>query len=325
MTLSKKTSVEALSQLFDSITQTQEREVTKRIQESSILYPKFKEALTNIRYAHSMHGSERAGMILTGLTGVGKSRAVDTYIAAYYASRPELETDQLTELPILKVRLSGRPTYNGLLQQILMAADHVKLSGNSTRLFGRVKKLVKEQNVQMLVIDEFQHLLSEQARVSTRDVLNLLKTLMDDCKFSCLLTGLPEGLKTFVQHDEIRQRFAKNRFELCPFSVADKASVSELRDYLKAYDRRLEQEGIKSIALSSEFMLPRVYLATLGLPRAISELISSTLDRTDISSPLTKNNWAQGYEAIFLDNNLGETFNPFVAKDEQVKHHLEAL
>jgi len=321
--VSKFLNTAELVRLYESTNDVGQKDVTKRIQDAAILHPKFKEALRAIRYAHSMHGSKEAGMILTGLTGTGKTTAVDTYIDAYLASRPDLETDELTKLPILKVKLTGRPTYKGLHKQILLAADHVKVSGDSTDLYACIKTMVKEQGVEMLIIDEFQHLLSEQARISTRDVLNLIKNLMDECKFTCLLAGLPDGLEAFVKHDELRQRFAMNRFQLNPFSIKESASIQEFKKYLEVYDKKLKEEGIRSISLASKFMLPRIYLATLGLPRAIIGLISSTLDLNDIKAPLTKHHYAKGYASIFLDNDLNSTFNPFLAQDAAVFNRLE--
>ena len=99
--------------------------------------------------------------------------------------------------------------------------------------------------------------------------------------------------------------------------------MQEFKKYLEAYDKRLKEEGVRSISLASRFMLPRIYLATLGLPRAIIGLISSTLDLSDIGTPLTKHQYANGYARIFLDNDLTSAFNPFLSQDAAVEKRLE--
>ena len=61
--------------------------------------------------------------------------------------------------------------------------------------------------VELLIFDEFQHFLRDQAKSNTRGVVNHIKLMMDQHKLAVVMAGTPAGYRSIAQHDELYQRF----------------------------------------------------------------------------------------------------------------------
>lgn len=278
----------------------------------------FKEAVESIEATHNMYGAIASGMILYGEPGVGKSAILETYVSSYLASCENLETDELTRVPIIKINIPSRPTINSLIVELLEEAGHTELSGTQSKLNIRLREFIKSQGVELLIFDEFQHLLREQAQISTRNVLNYIKTLMDETKVAVIMAGIPEGRKAIKDYGELFQRMTFEQAEIKPYNLKLKDACSEFVDLMQTIELILADAGIKIISLTNKTILQRVFLATGGRIRLIERLIAKVLETSDLTKTVNISDFERVYERNKMNPELNDKFNPFSVSDKAI-------
>ncbi|WP_417227900.1 TniB family NTP-binding protein [Amphritea sp.] len=296
--------------------------IIKALKLHTIQYEMHLSVLKAIGNTHDMSGTEGSGMLLLGMPGVGKTRTIEKYIETYMKGYGETESDTLTLCPIVKISIPSKPTVKGLIIKILNTVGHPALSGSEAQLDARLGCFIQKQGVEMLIFDECQHLLKEQAQVITRNVVNYIKTLMDEHKLAIVMSGLPEAKSSITQFEELYQRFTAEHIELRPFSLQSKEDQWQFSGYLNTYKRILKESGIVTIDLSSKPMQERIMLATQGVPRLINRLLEKVLSVGDLDKTLGINDFVQAYNKAQLNPDLG-TFNPFKADIIKVRDRLD--
>lgn len=277
-----------------------------------IRYPMMDEALERIDGGrkHAIASGIGTGMMLLGDPGMGKSVIVEKYVRDYFGAPKCNESDVLSKYPVIKLSVPSKPTVNSLLSKVLVAANHMKPTGSQAELEVRLKTLVKEQGVQMIILDEFQHLLRKQAQISTRNVVNCIKVLMDDHGLAILLCGITDGFDLIAEHEELYQRFTYEQIRLVPFDVSTKDEHSAFRAYIKVCCMILEDSGVKCIDLTTKTMLQRLLLATAGKLRLINRLFVKVLETSDLSKGINNADFQEAYGRASLNPKIG-LLNPF--------------
>lgn len=269
------------------------------------------DALARMHTTHAMAGMQGAGMLILGDPGLGKTTILNTYFDRYYAAHQDLASATVTLRPIIKVSIPSRPTIKGLITKILDTLGHPSTKGTQGQLELRLGAVIRNQGVQMLIFDEFQHLLREQADISTRHVVNFIKVMMDDYKLAVVMAGLEKALEAISQHEELYQRFTYEQVYLRPFQLSTEQGIKEFGRYLNSTQRILEDAGVDMVKLTSETMIQRLHLATRGVPRFITRLILRALEDNDLSRRITVDDFREVYGRLRLNRELGTTYNPF--------------
>ena len=296
----------------------------KEFVNKTIKHARFVEIMESIERTHAMSGIVGTGMILFGPPGVGKSTALLHYEKQYKKQIENLETPELTKLPIIKVSVPAKPTIKGLLEKLLEAADHPIKNGTSSKLESRLSAVIRNQQVEMIILDEFQHMLREQAQTSTRNVLNFIKVLMDEHKLAVVMCGIPSAVNAFSQYEELYQRFCFEQVLLRPFSMCSEAEMSYFKSYMVTVDRILCDLNVQAVSLSSEDMMKRMMLATEGKARYINRLVVKALMNSTDPNSLMLVDFISACGQSPLSPKL-EHFNPFAAKLPQVEKRLGQL
>jgi len=285
---------------------------------------RFVEALDAIGQTHSMSGLEGTGMLVMGVPGLGKSSILKSYRKHHLKAREDLESPDGSKEPIILVSVPSDPTEKTLLQQILKASSYAgSITGTAGDLRQKLDEFIVGRGVELLILDEFQHFLPEQARFNTRGVVNQIKLLMDENKLAVVMAGTPEGYRSIARHDELYQRFAHRQVRLQPFNVDDR--LKEFRKYMRACRRSLEAKGFETIPLEDEEMLTRLFLATKGIPRLITHLLLAAITSVGPGETVTLNDLKRAFAGRSLNPALGK-FDPFSAPMERVSERaLKAL
>ncbi|MFC1520211.1 TniB family NTP-binding protein [Pseudomonadota bacterium] len=253
----------------------------KELRFKTYFHSAFLNALEGLRDTFAMSGFEATGCTLFGEPGVGKSRLIRYFVTEVYA-KPEYQlTNNLTPIPIISIRVPGKPTINSICEQILKCTQKhytpPSRTGDSIRL--RVTRVLQYLNVEMIIFDEFQHLLRKHATIRTADVVAFIKVLMDEHGLSVVFAGLPEAQSLLEEHPELSQRMSFAKVDLYPFSLEEDGPCN-LRDfvaYIKSIEGNFNDLGVKIFPLASIDMITRLYLATLGNPRRIGQLFNRVM------------------------------------------------
>lgn len=157
-----------------------------------VLHPRFREAVGLLDRCHraSQQGGEPVCGAILGASGVGKTSVVEHYCRL----RPAQETDHGTRQPVLKVTLQPDVRPKGIAADLLLAlGDPAWSSGTVQTLTNQAVKLLKDCNVELIVMDEFHHLFdADRAKVMTK-ASQWLKVLIVNTGIPVVVCGMPEA------------------------------------------------------------------------------------------------------------------------------------
>lgn len=306
-------------------------DVMQKFYTATFNHSQFQTGLDLLSETHSMSGLDNAGLIVTGIPGVGKSRLLNTYVKNTYAKEYYQPTDELTPLPILIVKLPGRPTIPRVIEKILMSSEHLIPGARRTdSLERRLHQLITHQRSEMFIFDEFQHLLPKNAsRQVANATINFLKTLADDYKLAFCFAGLPHMSDVLNDFEEIKDRLAFGELNIKPFAVDTKFEKNDFSKYLNSMFTKIESLDVDCSELRSNNMdrtilLFRMLIATGGKARHISMLFAKALMKLTPGDSLTN----KCFEDVFTKStaiNRGGVFNPFSAKKQALIKQINIL
>lgn len=233
----------------------------------------FNHGLNELRQCHQLSGLDGQGCVILGQPGMGKSRLLRYFATEVYQQPQYQSTDEVTKLPLLSIRVPGRPTILGIIQKLMDCGRYEHPAPRNTDMaLKQLYRFIRFTGTEIIIFDEFQHLLRRNALIRTRDVMAFIKVLMDDLCLSVVFTGLPELLILLDEHKEIQERFPSANVELVPFAINNTAGIKEFASYLKNIENNFTRAGYDICSLVELDMIKRLYLATSGIPRRISQL-----------------------------------------------------
>lgn len=284
-------------------------------------HPAFSNALEGLRDTFAMSGFESTGCTLFGEAGVGKSRLIRYFITEVY-SKPEYKpTDTITPIPIVSIRVPGKPTINGICEQILKCTQKHYVpptkSGDSIKL--RVSRMLQHLNVEMIIFDEFQHLLRKNATIRTADVIAFIKVLMDEHNLSVVFAGLPEAASLLDDHPELAQRMSYAKVDLNSFTLEKEGICNQkyFASYIKSIESSFKELGVTIFPLANSDMLARLFLATLGNQRRISQLFTRVMHTYHTQTKINKHEFQQVFNKTAF--NKINNFSLFTEPPSKVK------
>ena len=285
-------------------------------------HERFENAVLEIGRTHAMHGTEGAGMLLMGMPGLGKTSILASYIKHHLRGRRDLENEEGSKEPIIHLSVPPNPTLKSMLQEIILASGYEgSIKGSISDLKMELNELIVQRGVEMLVVDEFQHFLREQAASNTRGVVNQIKLLMDKHKLAVIMAGTPEGYRSIAKFEELYQRFAHRQVRLKPFRIDSPEELRIYGNYVNACTTFLRKQGVEIIQLANDEMLFRLQLATRGIPRLITFLLRMAIEETENGQRITKSDLSRAFAKSSLNPEL-ESFDPFNAPIEKVAERV---
>jgi energy-coupling factor transporter ATP-binding protein EcfA2 len=194
----------------------EEAELVSTISGLVVMHDRLREAREVVKHALGENKALREARhtLVLGEAGCGKTTLLDSI-------RNELPVvDQTFQLgiqrhqPLLEISLPGSITTRSLAAHMLGALGDTRSHiGTCFDLTERLKRYIRECEVQLIWLDEFQHLLAlgkgtkrgASARLS--EACNWIKGIINDTKVSFVLMGTPET-DEIVKHDaQIERRF----------------------------------------------------------------------------------------------------------------------
>ena len=173
--------------------------------------------------------------LLVGESGTGK-----TWLARYVQSLyPSHCKDGSTVMPVLLVETPAKPSLKGLAEAILVAlGDPFADKGTITTKRKRALGLIERCQVELIVLDEFQHFLDHGIFDSMNAVSDWLKLFIEDVKIPFMLMGLPRCAAILQMNEQLRRRFSC-RLELPRLSIDSEEGEIEFRTVLNQIDKSL--------------------------------------------------------------------------------------
>lgn len=249
-------------------------------------------------------GSAR-GMLVTGLTGTGK-----TTISNHYVERnPRYDVEDRTIIPVLFLELPSEPRANVIGEQLLLAlGDPFPSDGSGAFRLKRAKELIRQCETDLIIIGEAQHVTDNLDRHARDIAADALKDLMN-LGVPTVFFALPSALPYFVKNQQLGRRCTP-KVRLRPFGISNQEERDEFLGVLMSLHRLLPTVG-QSALIDPNCSLA-LHMASFGLFGQLSQLIEEALRiaLTREDAMLSREHLKVAFERTIFPG-CGETRNPF--------------
>jgi hypothetical protein len=139
--------------------------------------------------------------------------------------------------PFIYVEVPVKCSLKGLSEALLLAMGEPErnaIRGTDRALAKRAAGRMASLGVQVVILDEFQHLVSRGNRKVNYDVVDYVKGQLNNGHTSFVLSGTHESMRILAENDQLEQRSA-GHFELTPVSEDDPKAFRNLKGMLARY------------------------------------------------------------------------------------------
>ena len=229
--------------------------------------------INSMRLSGLHHRKKARGMLISGLSGVGKSTIAERLLEL----SPRRDEDDRTVVPVLYVELSGQPTAKVIGSNLLEALGdpHAESGSAEDRLF-RAAELMRACGVELVIVDEFHHIGNLDTRQG-KIALDTIKNLMNKTFIPILLLGANSS-KALVRANPELSRRCTPKIQLDPFSAKDAEHLVNFRRLLMSFHELLPTTGPSALIDAS--MTDALYQACHGLIGQLSQLLEMPLKAT---------------------------------------------
>lgn len=182
-----------------------------RFEEENIPFPPFVEALNVIEEQLALFRNTGIAqhLIVLGESGTGKSTLCKYLVAKY----PRAVLPERDVLPVLHIPVPASATIAGVASEILKKlGDPAPTAGTIPAKTQRIIALCKGCKVELLLVDEAQHM-QDRGRQSTQyHVADWIKRLIDDLEIPTVFLGLPRFEQILQVNEQLRRRFSRRLY-----------------------------------------------------------------------------------------------------------------
>jgi hypothetical protein len=164
---------------------------------------------------------------------------------------------------VVYVRAPSNGTIKALLEETLKALGDPHFSkGSRDQMVFRLRRLLKQVQCRMLILDEAQHLADKGQKSMLDRASDLLKSLVEDRRFALVLLGLPESRHVVTSNPQLVDRF-RAPIVLEPFDWSNPRQIGDFRGLVAALCEALTPYEFPDLA-GNRSLAFRAYLACAG-------------------------------------------------------------
>jgi hypothetical protein len=201
-------------------------------------------------------------IILEGRPGAGKS----TLVKSYAASCSRYETPSGTKVPVFYLETPSPATVKGMAARLLQAlGDPAANHGTLWSMNARLVHFIHTCEVQMIILDDFHHLIDTETNRVLSKVSDWLKVLIKETQIPFLVVGVEGTVSRILAANAQLSRLFAIRETLHPFrwDTRDPETIKEFTTFVAFAERLI---GVRlTDELPREELLYRMYYATDGV------------------------------------------------------------
>ncbi|MBU2046597.1 MAG: TniB family NTP-binding protein, partial [Bacteroidetes bacterium] len=299
----------------------------KLIEKLFIMHPSFLRCLNKIQECHqnSKIAAEPFCMLITGEPGVGKTTLCKEYIKLH----PKVELDEKTIVPILLARIPIPASPKNLVSALLSAlGDPLADKGTTYNQTRRLIKLLKFCEVELIILDEFQHFIDRDSEKVLYTISDWLKQLINEAEIPIILVGLSQSDEILEKNSQLNRRFAMQdgltNFQWIEYSNNEKSDKksneinikTDYRSFLKALDNLLPLAETSHLA--GRLIAFRMWEATNGN-------VARTMKIIRYAARLALKTGEEKISLVLLEETYGKLFKADSAANPFFTYFLNTL
>lgn len=235
-----------------------------------VKHPRFKEIYGELEEVHYLSKKMliTEQLCILGPTGAGKTTLVEEYVSNFQRKNEE----ERTIIPVLHVKVPPRARSPKVLASKILRimGDPLFDNGTEENMTHRIQNFVRKCGIEMIILDEFQHLIDRDTNHVLATASDWLKTFIEEINIPVVLCGLPESERIFEHNEQLDSRYT-NRLYLNPFRYDTKEEKIAFRRFLVTIDEKLPFQNKAN--LSDPHIASKIFYFSFGLPRYIMDLL----------------------------------------------------
>jgi hypothetical protein len=278
-----------------------------------IRYPRFKALHQDMRECQALSrlANEPHCLSLEGVTGAGKSTLVRDYAALF----PRVEEPAGTRVPVFYVETPSPVTVKGMAATMLARlGDPAAHTGTLWSMNFRLVRLMTACHVELVILDDFHHLIDKETNRILEQVSDWLKVLIKETNVPFLVVGIEGKVECILEANAQLSRLFAARQTLEPFRYdqTDQASLQEFTRFVHYAEEALAIALPETLPRSD--LLQRLYAATHGVVGNLMNLLryAAWLTRQQQQNQIALPTLAAAFDKR-LSKHLKNQPNPFSA------------
>jgi type II secretory pathway predicted ATPase ExeA len=240
------------------------QEIAQQIKSINVMYSRFKvvyDGINDLVLQSSISGVPIGGSVVAP-SGLGKNHLITVFERKHAQNTDLLDSSTA----VVTISAPSSPNSGALIDRMLQILGHpigVRTTKNQDLRQAILVQGLKDRGVQMLIINEFQHVFRGKRTVSASEITDLLKEIMDDTKIPIFVMGTDELGDLHHLDTQFASRLPA-RFQIRPFSKGE-----EWKGFINAFQKQCSLIDISILDKLANLL----HKATEGSPRTLKHLI----------------------------------------------------
>lgn len=251
-------------------------EMKRRIEQVKgiiIHHPKYDQMLSHLEETLLLSDGTVSpdSLFIYGPTGVGKSTVTKEFTDRHPRHEVITSTRKYTRIPVLHVRVPPKATPKALASKVLYTmGDPLHDKGSESQLTSRIHGYIRDLEIKMIILDEFQHLIDSDTDHVLTTASNWVKTFTEESTIPIVLCGMPESVNIFAKNEQLDRRYC-NKESMGAFQYSTKEEITEFRVFLHKVEKELPFADPSN--LSDIKIADKLYYISLGVPFYVMKLL----------------------------------------------------
>jgi len=305
---------------------------TLAFKKRTVFHDDFKQAYDAIIELMAFKDVDPKVMLIIGENGCGKSRLAKMIQNDF----PIVDSDGETIIPIALTDAPPETGQSALVSELLHSlGDLDAFVGRPQKLRDRLRKILRELNVALIIIDEVQDIFPLVGINNSSKATKFIKWLTNKGGAPVLLLGTSDALSLLDVNNALNQRAESTRYLhrfRCTNYDEQLRFANFLSDLFGVYPRKIkgfnfykkDENGDEVLKDDIEPLL-KLCLACEGIPRILNSILSKTLEMTEPEDVIDGKVFGEAWEtSINHKNGWQNEVHPFDSELRDIKTELIA-